>query len=83
MIESEIIASGSVKGILSGKHYNRAIRIHKLLYEAMERLRVEAFDKSLTTEEKTKLDSLEVILTEDPNLDKFFENCTSHGVFTK
>ena len=50
MIESEIIASGSVKGVLSGKHYNRAMRIHKLLFEAMERLRLEAFAKSLTTE---------------------------------
>jgi hypothetical protein len=80
MIESEIIASGCVKGILSGKHYNRAMRIHKLLYEAMERLCLEAFVKSLTTEKKAKLDSLEVILTEDPNLDAFLENCSSHGV---
>ena len=37
MIESEIIASGSVKGVLSGKHYNRAMRVHKLLIEPMER----------------------------------------------
>ncbi len=54
MIESEIIASGSAKGVLLGKHYNRAIQIHKLLYEAMQTLRLEAFDKSLTTEEKMK-----------------------------
>ena len=52
MIESEIVAPGSVKGVLSGKHYNRCIRTHKLIYEAMERLRLQAFEKSLTTTEK-------------------------------
>ena len=38
MIESEIIAPGSVKGVLTGKHYNRSIRVHKIIYEALERL---------------------------------------------
>ena len=41
----------------------------------MERLRLEALTKSLTTEEKSKLDWLDVILTEDSSLDKFLENC--------
>ena len=80
MIESEIIASGSLKGVLSGKHYNRAMRVHKLLFEAMERLRLEAFAKSLTTEEKSKLDWLDVILMEDSSLDKFLENCARNSV---
>ena len=39
MIESEIVAPGSVKGVLSGKHYNRSVRVHKLIYEAMQRMR--------------------------------------------
>lgn len=81
MIESEIIASGSVKGVLSGKHYNRAMRVHKLLIEPMERyMRLEVFDKSLTTEKKTKLDWFDVILTEDSSFDKFLENCARHSV---
>ena len=80
MIESEIIAPISVKGVLSGKHHNRAMRVHKLLFEAMERLRLEAFAKSLTTVEKTKLDWLDVILTEDSSLDMFLENCSRHSV---
>lgn len=43
MREAEIIAQGSVKGVLSGKHYSRAIRCQNVLYEAMERLRLEVF----------------------------------------
>ncbi|KAG8180959.1 hypothetical protein JTE90_024708 [Oedothorax gibbosus] len=43
MVESGIIAEGSVNGILSGKHYNRSIRCHKLVYEALSRLLWNAF----------------------------------------
>ena len=46
----------------------------------MERLRLEAFAKSLTTEEKSKLDWLDVILMEDSSLDKFLENCARPSV---
>ena len=37
MIESEIVAPGSVKGVLSGRRYSRSIRAHKIVYEALER----------------------------------------------
>ena len=37
-IESGIIAEGSVKGVMEGKHYNRAVRFHKLTYEVCMRL---------------------------------------------
>ena len=42
-IESGIISEGSVKGVLTGKHYNRSVFCHKILYEAVQRLRFEAF----------------------------------------
>ena len=32
LIESGIVATGSVSGVLQGKHYNRAIRTHKVKY---------------------------------------------------
>ena len=41
---------------------------------------MEAFAKSLETEEKTKLAWLDVILTKDSSLDKFLENCARHSV---
>ena len=58
MIESEIVAPGSLKAVLSGKHYNRCIRAHKLIYEAMERLRFQAFEKTLSTLKKVMFTQL-------------------------
>ncbi|KAG1701312.1 Threonine aspartase 1 [Nymphon striatum] len=37
-IESGVIAAGSVAGVIEGRKYNRAVRFHKLLYEALLRL---------------------------------------------
>ncbi|CAG9821970.1 unnamed protein product [Phaedon cochleariae] len=33
-VDSGVIAEGSIDKVLDGKHYNRAIRLHKLVYEA-------------------------------------------------
>ena len=33
-IEAGIVAEGSINGVLDGKHYNRAVRVHKYIYEA-------------------------------------------------
>ena len=37
-IESGVIAEGSVSGILDGRRYNRSVRFHKLMYDALQRL---------------------------------------------
>ena len=42
-MESGIISEGSVKGVLTGKHKNWSVFCHKILYEAMQRLRFDAF----------------------------------------
>ena len=81
MVESEIIAPGSVnKGVLTGKHYNRSIRVHKIIDEALQRLRWEVFEKSLATAEKATLDSVGVNLKADSNLDNFWNDCSSTNV---
>ena len=54
LIESETVASGSLNGVLSGRMYNRGIRSHKLLYEALGRMQVLEFMESL--EEETRDD---------------------------
>jgi hypothetical protein len=51
-IESGVVSEGSIKGVLSGKHYNRSVFCHKIVYEAMQRLRFEAFLENLTDGEK-------------------------------
>ena len=39
MIESGILAQGSVNGVMSGHRYNRSVRCHKIVAEAMHRLK--------------------------------------------
>ena len=34
-VESGVIAEGPITGVLDGKKYNRAVRLHKLVYEAL------------------------------------------------
>ncbi|CAB3981118.1 Hypothetical predicted protein [Paramuricea clavata] len=80
MIESEIVAPRSVKGVLSGKHYNRSVRVHKLIYEAMQRMRFEAFEKSLASSASNQFDWVGISVLEDSERESFTEICTSKQV---
>ena len=80
MIESEIVTTGSVKGVLFGKHYNRCVRVHKLIYEAMQRMRFEAFKKSLESSASSQFDSVGTSVLEDSERKLFTEICTSKQV---
>ena len=55
LIESNIIAEGSVNGVLSGKHYYRSIRSMKIIYEAIYSLDITAFLDSMSDYEKNSL----------------------------
>lgn len=46
-VETEIVSAGSVDGVLSGKHYNRAIRAHKTVAEALFRVHWSQFEQYL------------------------------------
>ena len=37
-VESGVIAEGAISGVMVGRKHNRAVRLHKLVYEAMMRL---------------------------------------------
>ena len=43
LVEAEVIAAGSMKGVLSGHMYNRSIRAHKLMFEALGLLQLREF----------------------------------------
>lgn len=43
LIESGICASGSIAKVMSGKHYNRALRVHKIMIEALQKLLLTIF----------------------------------------
>lgn len=52
VIESKVVAPGSINGVISGHHYNRSMRAHKLLYESLQRMRLLTFLDSLPQEER-------------------------------
>ncbi|GFR86956.1 hypothetical protein ElyMa_006065400 [Elysia marginata] len=46
VVEAGICASGSIEAVLKGKHYNRAIRVHCVKLEALERLLFFSFEQN-------------------------------------
>ncbi|CAC5360780.1 unnamed protein product [Mytilus coruscus] len=54
LLESGVIGSGSLTGVFEGKHYNRALRLHKIVFEAFERLRWEAFGSWLNSNDENE-----------------------------
>ncbi len=47
--ESELVAKGSLTGVTTGHHYNRSVRVIKVVYEAMVRLENQQFGEWLAT----------------------------------
>ena len=43
LIESEVIGSGSVSGVIEGRQYNRGVRAHNIVMEALWKLRWKSF----------------------------------------
>ena len=54
LVESGICASGSIAKVLNGKHYNRAIRVHKIVLEALEHLLLQEFEACTPVDEKVR-----------------------------
>jgi hypothetical protein len=55
MIESGIVSEGSIKGVLTGKHYNWSVFCHKIMHEAFQHLRFDTFMDSLDVNEQEKI----------------------------
>ena len=68
-VQSEVIAEGSIDKVLAGKQYNRAVRLHKIVYESLMRLLVDACETSLDDTEAAKLQDISV----KKNVNKFFK----------
>ena len=79
VIEAGVCASDSLQKVMSGKHYNRALRVHKLVLEALERLLFEVFQaqdqsgEGLSDESENGLRKL----TEKPDSEQFQSLITS------
>ena len=46
-VQSEVVAEGSIEWVLEGENYNRAVRLHKMVYEALFRMLLNDFEASL------------------------------------
>ncbi|KAK6175747.1 hypothetical protein SNE40_014140 [Patella caerulea] len=55
LVEAGIVAGSSINGVLEGKHYNRSMNAHKLMFEALYCLKLKAFYESQTEETQQKL----------------------------
>ena len=60
--ESGIVATGSLQGVLTGHHYNRAVRTLKILYEALFRFQWQSFGEYLAETEVLDLDDTDLKL---------------------
>ena len=57
-IESGVISEGSITGVMEGRKYNRAVRLHKMVYEAMMILAWKGFLAWLTEKHSQYIDDL-------------------------
>ena len=55
IVEADLIGTGSVEATLKGKHYNRAMRILKTVFESLQRLKLDAFENWLLTTERIQI----------------------------
>ena len=84
-IQSDLVAEGSIDSVMSGKHYNRAVRLHKIIYEALMKLLILSFESSvpdgtqeLMTDHAETLENLKLDMCQEA-----FEEVLTSDVFGK
>ena len=65
IIESEIVATGSLQGVVIGHHYNRAVRTLKIVLEALSRFQWQAFGDHLADTDAEGSDDSDLSLIQD------------------
>ena len=64
-VQSDVVAEGSVDKSLNGKQYNRAVRLHKCVYEALMRLLLKEFESSVQSLPILNLEQLKLELNQE------------------
>jgi len=68
MVESELLASGSVNGFITGKHFNRCKRLYPVIALGLQLLHFELFlEKECIDVSEDILLELEALLTKSTN----------------
>ena len=73
-IESGIVAHGSANAVVEGRHYNRSLRCHKIMSEALGRHRFQAFLESITEEMQISVKKIVTNLV-DSFPSRLFDQC--------
>ena len=61
-IESDAIAEGSIERVPNGKNYNRSLRLHKIIYEALMILFLNSFENSLSDDNAELLERQKTLI---------------------
>ena len=64
-VQSDVVAEGSVDKAMKGKQYNRAVRLHKCVYEALMRLLLREFEATVQSLPALNLEQLKLNLNQD------------------
>ena len=59
VVEAQLYASGSIDQVMSGKHYNRSVRVHQRMLDALERMLMACFQEHVNLEHG--MESAEVV----------------------
>ena len=73
-MESGVTADGSAPGDLKGRSYNRTIRFHKIMFEALNRLAWNGFQRWIEEHHKAKKPRVNELMKElEQLIDSTFE----------
>jgi len=80
VVEAGLCASGSIEHVMSGKHYNRSMRVHQLMLDALERMLLRTFQDNVQLSEGSDSLSAAVVLASEPSAENLHaaaesENC--------
>ena len=68
VVESGLCGSSAVNAVMEGRQYNRAVRVHKLVCEALQRARWKEFERTLLPDDTDLRDVKQSIISLRENL---------------
>ena len=80
-VQSGIISEGSVAKVLDGHMYNRAVRVHKLVYEALMRILIIQMKTNLTDNEELEAFELQISKSVESSDGESFETILAGDAF--
>lgn len=66
LVQSEVLAEGSMNGFLDGKHFNRCKRLHPLVAAALQSLHFEQFFSTYEIDHEIFIEDLKEVLNNQP-----------------